>query len=117
VEAIEQALSATDTPKTFSVLVMDMYHSMDREEQSQVDGFQTYEAAREYVRRRTRDSVQEERPNSTSPKDLEDRWYMFGEDCLVMGGDYSGGEELDFFIANPATPEERNWTSLSPDRV
>jgi len=39
---------------------------------------------------------------------------MFGEDCLVIGGHYAGGEELDFFTAHPATPEDRDWVCLSP---
>jgi hypothetical protein len=42
---------------------------------------------------------------------------MFGEDCTVVSGNYSGQEELDFFIANPATPEERDWASLQPRPV
>lgn len=111
-------MKKTDSAKTFSVLVMDMYHYMDKDEETMVGGFKTFEAAREYARRRTRDSVEEERPASTSPKDLHDRWFMFGEDCMVIGGKkYSGEEELDFFIANPATPEERDWASLQPRSV
>ena len=56
-------------------------------------------------------------PPAPAPKDLRDRWFMFGEDCDVIGGDYSGEKELDFFIANPATPEERDWASLQPRPV
>ena len=105
-------MSAADKPKTFSVLVYDMY---DYGEVATVDGFKSFESAREYARRRTRDSVENERPASTDAKDLHDRWFMFGEDCQVIGGEeYSGEDDLDFFIANPATPGERNWLSLTP---
>lgn len=31
---------------------------------------------------------------------------------LTGGEEYSGGADLDFFIAHPATPEERDWASL-----
>lgn len=105
-------MSQPDNPKTFSVLVYDMY---DYGEVATVTGFKGFNEAREYARRRTWDSVENERKSSTSPKDLHDRWFMFGEDCQVIGGEkYSGEDELDFFIANPATPGERNWLSLTP---
>jgi hypothetical protein len=105
-------MRATDKPKTFSVLVYDMY---DYGDVATVNGFKTFEAAREYARRRTRDSVENERRSSTDAKGLRDRWFMFGEDCQVIGGEkYSGEEELDFFNADPATPGERNWLSLTP---
>src|ERR1017187_6155405 len=105
-------MKKTTKTKTFTVLVIDMYDYPDG--QTTVTGFKTLEAAREYARRRTRDSVEAERPGSTSAKDLKDRWYLFGEDCVVISGDYSGGSELDFFIAHKATKKERDWVSLSP---
>ena len=104
----------SDTAKpnpNFEVIVFDMY---DYGKKSCVGGFATLQEAKEYARRRTRDSLEEERPQSTDAKDLKDRWFMFGEDCMVVSGNYSGQEELDFFIANPATPEERDWASLQP---
>jgi hypothetical protein len=97
----------------YEVIVYDMY---DYGKKMYVVGFPTFELAKEYARRRTRDSLEEQRPQSTDAKDLHDRWFMFGEDCMVVS-DYSGQEELDFFIANPATPEERDWASLQPRLV
>ena len=101
--------------RRFSVVVLDMFHYMDPDEKTTVSGFPTFELAREYARRRTRDSLEEQRPASTTTEDLRDRWYCFGEDCLVIGGSYSGRDELDYFIAHPATVEERDWVSLTPD--
>lgn len=101
-------------PETFNVLVLDMFHYMDEDEEIEVGGFATRELAREYARRRTRDSIEELRPPG-STENVRSLWYSFGEDCVVVGDGYCGGHELDFFIANPATEEERDWMSLTPD--
>lgn len=108
------APGSTSCTETFSVRILDMFHHGDPDEEFTISGFKTFEAAREYARRRTRDSVEENRPLSTSPQELREQWFMFGEDCLVLGGEYSGFEELDFFITNPATAEERDYVSLKP---
>ena len=109
------ASNCTPRPeKTYGVMVFDMFHYMDEEENSYVGGFPTLEQAKEYARRRTRDSLEEQRPQSKGPADLKDLWWTFGEDCMVVDGGYSGLDELDLFIANPATPEERDWFSLQP---
>lgn len=101
-------------PGNFCVRVLDMFHYMDEEEEIEVDGFATRELAREYARRRTRDSLEEQR-SPGSAEDVRSQWYSFGEDCVVVGDGYCGAHELDFFIANPATEEERDWMSLTPD--
>jgi hypothetical protein len=102
-------------PGNFYVRVLDMFHYMDEEEEIEVDGFATRELAREYARRRTRDSLEEQRSPGCSAEELRSLWYSFGEDCVVVGDGYCGAHELDFFIANPATVEERDWMSLTPD--
>ena len=91
-----------------------MFHYMDEDEEEIVAGFATLELAREYARRRTRDSLEEQRPDASSAEDLHGRWFSFGEDCLVIGDTYCGGHELDYFISHPATAPERDWRSLSP---
>jgi hypothetical protein len=63
-------MNNTDRAKTFSVLVMDRCHYLDKDEETMVGRFQTFEAARECARRRTRDSVAEQRPASTNLKAL-----------------------------------------------
>ncbi|MGZ4808100.1 MAG: hypothetical protein ACXV7D_02120, partial [Thermoanaerobaculia bacterium] len=96
---------------TFAVLVIDMFQ-YDVENQSVIDGFPTLEMATEYARRRTRDSLEEQRGNGQSAKELELAWRTFGEDCLVLGGQYKGSSEIDYFVKHPATAEERDWESL-----
>ncbi|HUT81931.1 MAG TPA: hypothetical protein VMZ29_12070 [Candidatus Bathyarchaeia archaeon] len=39
-------------------------------------------------------------------------WLTFGEDALVIDGGYRGKSELDFFIDNPAIPEEIDWREI-----
>ena len=96
---------------SYDVLVIDMFH-YDEESESFVRGFPSLEIATEYARRRTRDSLEELRTDSTSPEDLRKMWYSFGEDCCVLGGEYKGASEIDFFIAHPATSGERDWITL-----
>lgn len=100
----------------WSVVVIDMYHYQDPEEgELIVGGFPTAAAAIEYARRRMRSTVEECRPGAHSLQDLRMRWHMFGEDCVVPGTGYMGLDDLDEFIAHPATPEEIDWVSLDPD--
>ena len=108
--------SAANRIDIWSVLVLDMFNYMDPEDgEFLVEGFGSPEAAIEYARRRTRDSLEEQRPDARDAEDLRDRWFMFGESCIAMGTDYRASEEIDVFIANPATPEEIDWVSLEPD--
>lgn len=104
------------TDRTWSVLVIDMFHYMDPEEGEQmVDGFLRPEVAIEYARRRMRSSLEECRPSAADAADLKNRWFMFGEDCIAIGTGYMAFSEIDDFIAHPATPEEIDWISLEPD--
>ncbi|SRR6266849_980151 len=96
----------------FAVLVIDMFH-YDEESQSIIRGFPTVEMATEYARRRTRDSLEEQRGDGQSATELKRAWLTFGEDCLVLGGNsYKGFSEIDYFIEHPATAEERDWVSI-----
>jgi hypothetical protein len=104
------------TAGQWQVKVVDMFNYMDPEEGGRlVQGFESPEAAIEYARRRTRDSLEELRSSSADAADLRSRWYMFGEDCVANGTGYWASSELDTFIANPATPEEADWASLEPN--
>jgi hypothetical protein len=98
--------------KSFSVLIIDMSHYMDEESEYRIDGFPTFELAREFARRWVRDSVEEMREENQTEEELRERWMMWGEDALVLGRSYAGSHELDFFIANPATAQERDWKSI-----
>jgi len=99
------------TGEKYRVLVIDMCN-YDSDDDFCVGYFPGLESAREYARRRTRASVEENRAASKSPEDLRDRCFSFGEDCKVMGGGYIGFQELDYFIEHPATPEEIDYRAL-----
>ena len=92
---------------------MDMFHYQDLEHEMVIEGFPTLEDAVEYARRRTRDSLEEHRRPGQSKEELRKLWWIFGEDVLVVGGNYSGNHELDYFIEHAATrPEECDWMAL-----
>ena len=97
----------------YSVLIIDMFHR-DPEEDYVVSGFPTFELAKEYARRRVRDSVEEHRSPGRSREELRRMWYAFGEDASVIQGEphYAGSHELDFFVEHPASPEERDWQAV-----
>ena len=97
----------------YSVLIIDMFH-YDQEEDYVIRGFPTFELAREFARRRVRDSVEEQRRPGQSPEELRRLWFTFGEDASVLEGEphYAGSHELDFFVEHPATAEERDWKAV-----
>jgi hypothetical protein len=112
-------MSTTEQPPaTWSVRVLDMFNYMDSEDgEETVAGFLQPEDAIEYARRRMRSSLEEQRPSAVDAEDLRDRWFSFGEDCIAIGTGYKALEELDYFIAHPATPNEIDWVALEPDRT
>ncbi len=85
---------------------------MEPEHDYVIDDFPTLELAIEFARRRTRNSLETFRKPDQPKEELRKMWYMFGEDAVVLGGDYYGNSELDFFIDHPATSEERNWKAI-----
>jgi hypothetical protein len=104
----------TGAPATYSVLVFDMAHTGHEDGEQVVSGFTTLAAARDYARRRTRASVEELRKPGIAAADLRKLWYIYGEDCTVPGDSYSGAAELDRFIAEPASKDDCDWTSIAP---
>jgi hypothetical protein len=99
----------------FAVLFIDMFHH-DAAYDVQIGGFSTPEVAREFARRRVRDSVEELRAASQTAAELGHLWGSFGEDAIALGLQYAGSDDLDHFLAQPATPRERDWQSLLPAR-
>ena len=98
----------------YSVLIRDMFHRYDEEEDEYViGGFPTFELAKEFARRWVRDSVEEYRRPGQSEEELRRMWYTFGEDAVARGETvYVGSRELDFFVERPASPEERDWQAV-----
>jgi hypothetical protein len=97
----------------FAVLIIDMFH-YDEESEMVLGGFPSFDLAKEFARRRVRDSVELFRQPEQSRDALKRMWYMFGEDASVLQSDphYCASSELDFFIDNPATPDERDWKAV-----
>jgi hypothetical protein len=98
---------------SYSVLIIDLFRH-DPSEDYVVDGFQTFELAKEFARRWVRDSVEEQRKPGQSAEDLRRMWHTFGEDASVLEGEphYAGSHELDYFVEHPASPEERDWQAV-----
>ncbi|MFX1519817.1 MAG: hypothetical protein ACFFCD_07845 [Promethearchaeota archaeon] len=97
--------------KHYSVLIIDNFH-MEPEYDYVIAGFPTLELAIEFARRWVRDSLENQRKSNQSKEELRKMWYAFGEDAVVLGGDYHGSSELDFFIDHPAKPEELDWQTI-----
>ncbi|MCA1592454.1 MAG: hypothetical protein LC754_07350 [Acidobacteria bacterium] len=96
----------------YAVLIIDM--SYDPEKDFVVSGFQTVELANEFAKRWVRDSLEELRESNQTKESLRRAWHVFGEDASVLGGEphYAGSHDLDYFIDNPATAEERDWKAI-----
>ena len=99
---------------SWAVLVFDMARTGEPDGERLVDGFASLEAARAYAEARVRGSVEELREPGQAPDALRRLWHMFGEDCVVIGGGYSGRDALDRYIARPADAAETDWPSLAP---
>lgn len=110
---------ALPSDQSYDVLVIDNGHVPDEGASHLVGGFASWEAAVEYARRRTRDSVEEFRRQDQAAEQLRAEFLHFGESCSVNGMDdrhYRARDELDYFVANPATDEQRDWGSIGPKR-
>ena len=111
-----QAPSARAATSMYSVLVIDNFAVPDPDAARLIHGFTTWEAAVLYARRRTWDSVEEfRRPGS----DVRAEFLRFGESCSASGAlgeekTYRARDELDYFLAHPASKEQRDWSSLTP---
>jgi hypothetical protein len=114
--ALRRGRSSAEEGESYAVAVLDMFNYMDDEGAMLVDGFPSAEIAKEYARRRMRDSVEELRAPDQSREELKQLWFVFGEDSLVVGGErsdaYYGLADLDFFIDHPASTAERDWLEL-----
>ncbi|MDQ2801819.1 MAG: hypothetical protein M3Y41_03675 [Pseudomonadota bacterium] len=85
----------------------------------EIGGFATLMAANAFARRYVRDSVERCRAAGSTPKEVLETWFAFGEDAEVVGADEAGwrsGNELGDFADLPAGAEERDWRALDPRR-
>ena len=85
----------------WSVLVLDMARYQDEEGERTVGGFGSFEAARDYARRRVVASLEELRKPGQTAAELRALWLRYGEDALVPGEPgYKAVAELDDLIGN-----------------
>ena len=97
----------------FSVIVFDMAHTGEPDAEHIVSGFGSLSEARTYAEARVRASVEELRKPGISAHELRSLWFLYGEDCKVIG-DHAGRTDIDFYIAVPATMSECDWPALAP---
>jgi hypothetical protein len=103
----------TDTVANITVLVVENHTAHLRRK----TGFKDFAEARDYSRRRTRDSIERLRKPGMRLKALRAEWDKWGTYCVIEGGDegYHSMSELDSFLATPATFEQCNWAPLDSD--
>lgn len=98
-------------PDQHNVVIIDMYQAPDPGNDSTTyRGFPDQATAIAFASARMRDSVEELRRTGMNPKDLRAEWLTFGVDAITAG--FKGMDHLDGFIAEPATPEQRDWQSI-----
>jgi hypothetical protein len=97
----------------FSVLVFDMAHRGEPDGERVVPGFGSLAEARAYAEARVRSSVEELRKPGIAADELRSLWFLYGEDCKVLGDD-AGSTDIDLYIAVPATRPECDWLALTP---
>jgi hypothetical protein len=107
-------MSEADSPADheFSVLVFDMAHRGEPDGERLVPGFGSLAEARAYAEARVRSSVEELRKPGIAASELRSLWFLYGEDCKVLGD--AGSTDIDLYIAVPATSAECDWPALTP---
>ncbi|MBV9776435.1 MAG: hypothetical protein JO143_05230 [Acetobacteraceae bacterium] len=86
----------------------------------EVGGFATLMQANAFARRYVRDSVERCRAPGSTPKQVLEAWFAYGEDAEVMEAGEAGwrsGNELGDFADHRAGAEERDWRALDPRRI
>ena len=82
----------------FSVLVLDNAGG-----ERTVGGFASFEAARDYARRRVRDSLAELHQPGQRAEELRKLWLLYGESAIVLGEPgFKASAELDAMIGQLA---------------
>ncbi len=96
-----------------SVLCGDFAHYQDREEEWEVTGFASAEAAAEYARRFIRAQIEDLRAEAASPEVLRETYYAWGEYAATEGFDARAW--VEHCIANPARRRaETDYAAMEP---
>lgn len=109
------------TSGTWTVIVMDNFHSFDDTDDVIIGGFPTEELATEYARRRTRNSIEEMRAGMGEAGDngvmVRARWRTFGESAVVQGPagppNITLEDEREEWFGTPATQAECDYESVA----
>ena len=106
-------MSEADSPADheFSVIVFDMAHTGEPDAERIVHGFGSLAEARAYAEARVRSSVEELRKRGIAAAELRILWFLYSEDCKVIG-DTAGSTDIDLYIAVPVAPSECVWPAL-----
>jgi len=100
---------------THSVLCGDFASDQDPDEEWEVPGFRTPDAAAEYARRFVRDQVEGLRAEYADAAALKQAYLSFGEYALAPGFELEAW--LDHCIANPAARKaDTDYQALDPNR-
>lgn len=112
--------STSPEDKTWRVRIMDLSGGAEDNIVEEIGGFHDLAHANAFARCYVRDSVERCRTPGASAKDVLSTWLSFGEDAVVLEAGEDGwhsANELDDFVATPATPMERDWRALDPRRL
>ena len=75
-----------------------------------ISGFPDLGSAREYARRRVRDSLEILRKPDQTPQDLHVQWAFYGVEARVEDDDWR--VDVRRWAREPAGPEERDWGTM-----
>ena len=103
----------------FVVRILDLSGASEDNIVEEVKGFPTMMHANAFARAYVRDSVERCRVPGTATREVLAAWFAFGEDAEVVdSGDqgWRSANELDDFVAHPASEIERDWRVLDPRR-
>ncbi len=57
--------------------------------------------------------IRREQKKSKTEEEMKKMWRTFGENAVVLDGNYRGSSELDYFVLNPATKKEHtDWKEI-----
>ena len=99
------------------VRILDLSGGAEDNVVEEIGGFPTLMQANAFARAYVRDSLERCRVPGTTPAEVLEAWFAYGEDALVPEAGEEGwrsAAELHDFAARPAGAEERNWRALDP---
>ncbi|TLU74333.1 hypothetical protein [Lichenicoccus roseus] len=101
----------------FVVRILDLSGASADNIVEEVKGFPTMMHANAFARAYVRDSVERCRVPGTASREVLASWFAYGEDAEVVDAGEQGwksANELDDFVAHPASEIERDWRTLDP---